>query len=1040
MSVPKKIIALLLSLPLLFFALGPAFAAGTALPVPQGAIPEGCRLTGLSRTDDAGKIWYYAETAPSKYGLTNFVWLDSTGRLASPAEMPGVAYFPASVPEGGFPAAYDAREEGLVSPVEKQIGGTCWAHAAAAVMEACAVKNGFYPSGGINVSEYHIVWNTYHGYEEGVTDSRNDGEKPYAYVDILERGGNCYSVGRAVLNGEGPADERRYALDEELNKTDFEQEMASTFDFTNRYDRDLAVTAIHTFDSTVEGVKTAVLTYGAAQISYYAAVEGEVYDNVKVHEADYYNFEWGKEGETRPCAYFFPYGFGTNHAVTVVGWDDGFSRENFNEKNRPAHDGAFLVKNSWGTDFGNDGFFWLSYDDPNLYGVAAYEVAPAEDYEILHSHTGYGTDKTFSGSNQATKCRAAANVFTAERDELLTAVSGGWETAGRLAVAVYGDLPESVTDPTAGTLLFSGTLQGNGSIWIPLETPVAISAGMRFSVVFTDVSAIGVEGDGTQSGSSSGYVLRFTSHPGESFVLLNEKWKDLNTINLTSYKPNNAAISVAARLAPSAPRRVTFTCPGHYTFTVPADENGNVALPETEGHTWVITDKGAPFTGTGVTGDVTVTAHCYPNGGEPSSDSSCVTLYRCVYCGKEIRERIEDHDWQWVTDEEPTCVNGGTKHEECLNCGMKRGESVYLEPTGEHRWYWYIITEPTCGRNGYKMELCAVCGQQKEDQFTVIPATGEHDWQWIIDYAPTCGRNGCKYRQCDVCGTTADENTVIPATGEHDWQWHIDVEPTCGTDGYKYRQCGVCGTLADENTVIPATGEHDWQWIVDAEPTCGTDGCKHRQCDVCGTTADENTVIPATGEHDWQWIVDAEPQGCIPGLQHRYCPICGQSDSLNTPVPGGDHAWGWVTVLAPGCTTPGEKYEECARCGARRNEATPIAPAGHVLSGWIVDPAPTATSDGERYVSCTVCGEILQRERIPMTGPAGIRRGDVDFDGSISAADARLALRRAVALEDYAEGSAQFLACDADGNNAVTAADARLILRAAVGLEDPAAW
>ena len=66
----------------------------------------------------------------------------------------------------------------------------------------------------------------------------------------------------------------------------------------------------------------------------------------------------------------------------------------------------------------------------------------------------------------------------------------------------------------------------------------------------------------------------------------------------------------------------------------------------------------------------------------------------------------------------------------------------------------------------------------------------------------------------------------------------------------------------------------------------------------------------------------------------------------------------------------------------------------------------------------------------------GFALGDPDGDGEPTAADARLALRRAVGLETYAPGSAEFIACDVDGDNDVTAADARLILRAAVGLED----
>ena len=69
------------------------------------------------------------------------------------------------------------------------------------------------------------------------------------------------------------------------------------------------------------------------------------------------------------------------------------------------------------------------------------------------------------------------------------------------------------------------------------------------------------------------------------------------------------------------------------------------------------------------------------------------------------------------------------------------------------------------------------------------------------------------------------------------------------------------------------------------------------------------------------------------------------------------------------------------------------------------------------------------------TGP-----GDVDGDGGISSADARLALRRSVDLETYAEGSPAFLACDVNGDGDVTSADARKILRAAVELEAPDSW
>lgn len=61
--------------------------------------------------------------------------------------------------------------------------------------------------------------------------------------------------------------------------------------------------------------------------------------------------------------------------------------------------------------------------------------------------------------------------------------------------------------------------------------------------------------------------------------------------------------------------------------------------------------------------------------------------------------------------------------------------------------------------------------------------------------------------------------------------------------------------------------------------------------------------------------------------------------------------------------------------------------------------------------------------------------GDVDGDGEITSGDARLALRRSVQLESYAEGSLPFLACDIDRDGTVTSGDARIILRISVSLE-----
>lgn len=51
------------------------------------------------------------------------------------------------------------------------------------------------------------------------------------------------------------------------------------------------------------------------------------------------------------------------HAVVIIGWDDNYSRNNFDTNCRPENDGAWLILNSWGADWGNNGTAWVSYED-----------------------------------------------------------------------------------------------------------------------------------------------------------------------------------------------------------------------------------------------------------------------------------------------------------------------------------------------------------------------------------------------------------------------------------------------------------------------------------------------------------------------------------------------------------------------------------------------------------------------------------------------------------------------------------------------------
>jgi hypothetical protein len=60
-----------------------------------------------------------------------------------------------------------------------------------------------------------------------------------------------------------------------------------------------------------------------------------------------------------------------NHGMLVIGYDDRIAG------------GAFLVMNSWGTDFGKDGYFWLKYNNVRNEIICAYALIPKIDRSAM---------------------------------------------------------------------------------------------------------------------------------------------------------------------------------------------------------------------------------------------------------------------------------------------------------------------------------------------------------------------------------------------------------------------------------------------------------------------------------------------------------------------------------------------------------------------------------------------------------------------------------------------------------------------------------
>lgn len=160
-----------------------------------------------------------------------------------------------------------------------------------------------------------------------------------------------------------------------------------------------------------------------------------------------------------------------------------------------------------------------------------------------------------------------------------------------------------------------------------------------------------------------------------------------------------------------------------------------------------------------------------------------------------------------------------------------------------------------------------------------------------------------------------------------------------------------------------------------------------------------------------------------------------ETDMVQVSYDPAAHCHKWKSVsFSTACEEPGAHMLECTLCGEKAS--VPVTETGHTWDAGTVTRQATAVQEGEKTYTCAVCGKVKTEpiDKLPAVTPVYMP-GDVDQNGKITAADARLALRKAVGLEKYAPGSAQFSACDVNGDGRVTAADARSILRAAVGLD-----
>ena len=284
-----------------------------------------------------------------------------------------------------LPASYDSRKCGYVTALKNQGDlGTCWAFATIAATETSLIKHGL-ANKEENLSEYHLSYFSYSENIDPLENTEGDYYVPhYTLEGKLRAGGNVQDAIEQLAKWGGPVDEDWVPYSDALNLVEPSKELAfeSKYHLKNAYYADC---------SKQEMIKKLVYEHGAASAAYYAD----------------YKYLKQINGES---TYHIPNITMANHAVCIVGWDDHYKKESF--QNQPPGDGAWLCKDS---DILNSNYTWVSYYT-SLSDVVAVEF---EDSMLLDNN--YQYDGCVSGTSgygdvvgENNKAKSFMNVFEAK--------------------------------------------------------------------------------------------------------------------------------------------------------------------------------------------------------------------------------------------------------------------------------------------------------------------------------------------------------------------------------------------------------------------------------------------------------------------------------------------------------------------------------------------------------------------------------------------------------------------------------------------------
>lgn len=193
-----------------------------------------------------------------------------------------------------------------------------------------------------------------------------------------------------------------------------------------------------------------------------------------------------------------------NHAVTLIGWDDEYDFSHSGMRVKPKNKGAWILRNSWGTEWGDKGDYYLSYEDKGIEDVVALDMDLHGDcFDYIATH-----EDSYDGKKYGRPCpvvdiallgaAAFASSYTAKGNDVIKAV--GVYAAGdsmSYTIKVYKDCREVPADgrkpdyEQQGTFGQDGTPAWAGYRTIELAQPVTLTEGQAYTVEMSLIDSDG---------------------------------------------------------------------------------------------------------------------------------------------------------------------------------------------------------------------------------------------------------------------------------------------------------------------------------------------------------------------------------------------------------------------------------------------------------------------------------------------------------------------------------------------------------------------